>query len=128
MPVSRISVTAITVGAQDPKTKKVTVTYEIEISNNPGKDQYPVPADVSFYAYDSTNTGPKPTPVVITPSPKHVTVSVPYDAGDPKHCVSAAQTVTVDCSTAKTNPCYLIISPTDKVGDESTPASVKLTT
>jgi hypothetical protein len=127
MPVSRILVTAITVGAQDPKTKKVTVTYEIEITQNPTQGQYPVSTDVSYFAYDSSTTSSKPTPVDISPSPRHVTVAVPYNANDPKHCVSAAQTVTVDCSQAKTNPCYLVISPTDKVGDESSPTTVKLT-
>ena len=96
----------------------VPFNFTVEIQDDPDPDGgYPVDASVSFLAYDSSSP-----PIYFSPDPMDVSVD---DEVSSKHWDSDPQTVDVDCSTAQTNPCTLIISPTDGGEDENIPMTVQ---
>jgi hypothetical protein len=96
----------------------VTFQFQVEVQDDDDENDYPKTANVSFLAYDGAGNYFSPNPIT--------DIEIDFDSATPKHCDSGTQTVQVNCSTATTSNCTLIISPTDNE-DQSVPMTVPFT-
>jgi hypothetical protein len=94
----------------------VNFQFQVEVQNDGNPGDYPKTANVSFLAYDGAGNYFSPDPIT--------DIEVDFNSATPKHCDSGTQTVQVNCSTATTSGCTLIISPTDGGEDTSVPTTV----